>query len=204
MHIDVDETDTPRSLQVLCFGDDQAALVAGPQLARFTASTGIPTTLVPGEHPAVTPLRAAGAVVMRSATPRACSRSIVETLLRRARGLTFLVGVEAVDRSDPALRPCGGSREAVVAVSSGFADADELARLALAATDAGYEVEGVMVVNPDPGDTTIGSREMVGDRSRSLSKVPASRSSQSTTEGTPSVPSQDFADKVIADRGRTA
>ena len=44
----------------------------------------------------------------------------------------------------------------VLSVSPNFLTADELAQLALAATDHGSTLKGVVVVNPDPADTTTG------------------------------------------------
>ena len=44
----------------------------------------------------------------------------------------------------------------VLSVSPNFLTADELAQLALAATNDGSVLEGVVVVNPDPADSTTG------------------------------------------------
>jgi hypothetical protein len=41
-------------------------------------------------------------------------------------------------------------------VSSGFATSTELARTALAASDAGSPLAGVVIANPDPDDHTSG------------------------------------------------
>ena len=51
---------------------------------------------------------------------------------------------------------------ALIGVTAGFATSDDLARLALAATDGGLELLGVIVVNPDDRDATIG--EAIGPR----------------------------------------
>ena len=44
----------------------------------------------------------------------------------------------------------------LLSISSNSVTADELARLALEAVDAGCALEGVVVVNPDPTDSTSG------------------------------------------------
>ena len=44
----------------------------------------------------------------------------------------------------------------LLSISPDFVTADQLARLALEAADGGSGLDGVVVVNPDPSDTTSG------------------------------------------------
>ncbi len=66
----------------------------------------------------------------------------------------LLVSVAVLDRTSSTLAPSDAVN--VLSVSPNFLTADELAQLALAATDDGSVLEGVVVVNPDPADTTTG------------------------------------------------
>jgi hypothetical protein len=48
----------------------------------------------------------------------------------------------------------------VLVISSSFADREELARLAVAVTDAGRRIDGIIVADPDPADSTTGRRTL--------------------------------------------
>ncbi len=141
------------NIRVLSFAGDRPAAMAGPAIAMFAEELGIPTTLVPCDHEALAPMRAASA-----ARPGASHR---EAVARRPRGIGWdqssgplLVSMEPVDDHHPQLDPWPGA--VLLAVSSGFASASVLARLALAAVDAGRAIDGILVINPDPSDETTG------------------------------------------------
>jgi hypothetical protein len=67
----------------------------------------------------------------------------------------------AVDRAKPELPVSGGA--SLLAVSSGFATSEALARVALAANDAGIPLAGVVVINPATDDSTTGSLPEAGE-----------------------------------------
>jgi len=141
-------------IRVLSFAGDSAALAAGPQLAMFAEELGVPTNLVCGAHEAFAPLRAACAARPTPAPAR-------DPVTSRAQGYGFdrfgglTVSTVAVDAMRPELDPAPGVM--LLAVSAGFATADFLARLALAALDTGHPIDGVLVVNADASDDTTGS-----------------------------------------------
>jgi hypothetical protein len=62
----------------------------------------------------------------------------------------------------------------MLAVSSGFATAESLARAALAASDAHSPFEGIVVVNPEPSDSTTGSIAPVDRPRQATRRVPHS------------------------------
>ena len=73
----------------------------------------------------------------------------------------------------------------VLAVSSGFASAEQLAGVAIAAADAGSPVTGVFVANPEAGDQTVGRFDRAA---RSSSGPPATfrpRPSRGALAGNP-------------------
>jgi hypothetical protein len=149
---------------VVSFGRDQTALSAGPQLISFGAGMGLSTTLIPGDHEALTGLRAVAVTRPIRAKPWPQNRpwSWDSNLGAESDGPgpgldrgQLTVSVIAVDEERPVLSP--GYGITVLAVSSGYASAEALALLALAAADAGQPIEGIVVVNPDPSDDTTGS-----------------------------------------------
>jgi len=68
--------------------------------------------------------------------------------------LTITVVIADRDQVDLSDMPPGVI--ATLAVSSGFASADDLAAIALSCLDAGHPLVGIFVANPDPADTTTG------------------------------------------------
>ncbi|GAB3819187.1 Wzz/FepE/Etk N-terminal domain-containing protein [Kribbella italica] len=116
----------PVSLTVLSFAGDDKARPLGPQLAAFATSIGLSTAIVVDNH---------------QEPPGKVALSI------------HLV---VVDRETP--QPAGAERttSTIVALSAGTVTAEELARLAVAAAADGREIDGLIVVDPDPTDRTIG------------------------------------------------
>ncbi len=147
----------PQAIRVISFADDSPAMTTGPRLALQAAGSGTPTALfledpiVPGGT-SLAPLRAA----FTGAQP--VGRDLPITL-----GLgdtdeapfTLIVTVAIFDGNSANLT----SSDAInlLSISPNFVTADELARLALAAADSGFVLDGVVVVNPDPTDNTTGS-----------------------------------------------
>jgi hypothetical protein len=156
------------TIHVLSFIGDKAAMAIGPELALFAAGSGIPTRLAPDENVALEPLIAACAALRGSnhADDLLTFGTETETwhgpLGRPIRwdddpALTeahLVVSVVAVDPAHPLLTSIVGPT--ILSVSSGFAVVDDLARVALASTKAGLGIDGIVVVNPDPADSTTG------------------------------------------------
>jgi capsular polysaccharide biosynthesis protein len=142
------------SITVITLSDDNRGLAMGPQLASYAASIGIRTRLVAaGRHESAAPLWAA------------CYRSKGEEELRpglvvgeptRSADADLTVVLVVVDRRSPDLGQLEGSETTVVALSPGSATAEELARTAVTADDAGSRITGMIVADPDDLDRTTG------------------------------------------------
>lgn len=145
-------------LLVLTLDGDQQALSFGPQLASFAAANGRRTRLVTASQ------RQESTNALRAA----CSR-IGDQQPRP--GLTVVVDqpADALEHGDLAVQCLTVSRQqpgtllahvddvvTLLVVSAGGATAEELARLALAADEAGTPLQGIVVANPDPLDRTTG------------------------------------------------
>jgi len=144
------------AVRVISFAGDSPALTTGPRLALHAAVNGIRTSLAPGDRPeldhgSLVALRAAftGDEAVGQGLPLTVGAAGV------AGGpLQLLVTVVVLDRTSSTVTPSDALN--VISVSPNVLTADELAQLALAATDHGSVLEGVVVVNPDPADTTTG------------------------------------------------
>ena len=78
---------------------------------------------------------------------------------RRQRGQSvadLTVRVVVVDQGQPELVHRSGSGVTLLAISSGAATPEDLARAAVAAYESGAPISGVIVVDPDPLDHTTG------------------------------------------------
>lgn len=157
--------DGPRShVAALTLATDRAAQAGAVQMAISSALTGVPTSLRVGHHDSLVALRAACQV---QPPPRAsaCLSTNAPDVAPDAPGTHAPAGggsaaelvltVEALDRADPVVH-AGPATSGVLAVSAGFATVDELARAALAISEGGMTLAGILVVNPDPGDHTTG------------------------------------------------
>ena len=69
-------------------------------------------------------------------------------------GLVAILSLEAIEPMKPELGQ--SPRPSLLLVSSGFATSAELAKAALAASEAGSRLSGVVITNPDPADSTAG------------------------------------------------
>jgi capsular polysaccharide biosynthesis protein len=147
---------------VVAMSHDLAALSAGVQTYAFAKRLGIPATLELRDNEALTALRAAATRVLeeqatgRSSGSPATARTTQEVVRPEILPHPKLaVSLVAIDEQHPEIEPFDGV--CVLAVSSGFASAEGLARTALAITDAAGAIEGILVVNPEPTDKTTGS-----------------------------------------------
>lgn len=144
----------PRSIAVIALSDDLRGLAMGVQMASYTASAGVRTRLVPAQrHESAAALWAACAGVEGD--------EVRPGLVVHNRpgddgpdALTVVLAV--VDRRKPELVDLPRTAVTVLAVSSGSATAEDLARAAVTTDDAGRRIEGVVVADPDDLDRTTG------------------------------------------------
>lgn len=143
-------------LLVLTLDGDQQALPVGPQLASFAAGSGRRTRLVTAfeRQESTNSLRAACSRVSGD-QPRA--GLLVDTPDDALDHGDLVVHCMTVSRQQPeALLVHVDDVATLLVVSAGAASAEELARVALAADDAGIPLQGIVVANPDPLDRTTG------------------------------------------------
>lgn len=149
-----DDAGTTTRIRVISFVDDAPASTLGALLAAYSASIGVPTVYLPPRDDAFLSLREAW-------TERGASRrhELLALSGSDAGGLDadlahIAVSTVLVDRSNPELADFSGTN--VLSVSAGEATRGDLARLALTLTDTGAFLEGIVVVNPLPHDSTAG------------------------------------------------
>ena len=154
---------------------DPAALAIGPQLAVFASSLGIPTALIvctqaPGE--ANTTLRAAAAAWSPASAAQANTLRVIAAsdadLQGGLPGAALTVIVTTVDDAAPQVSEAVRAHATVLAVSPRVATPEQLARVAASAADAGGNVVGIMVANPEPDDATTGFAPAMGRQPREL------------------------------------
>jgi capsular polysaccharide biosynthesis protein len=156
------------SVIVVTTSPDRKALALGPQLAVFTASLGIPTTLLVGSQQdtaAVATLHTACAALADGASQHSRYLQIAVSephgrIQQPDKGLT--IGVVVVDGDGPHVPPWARSSVAILGVSAGAVRAEHLARAATAIADSGGYVLGVLVADPDPSDRTTGLDTYLG------------------------------------------
>ncbi len=145
-----------RAIRVISFVGDSPALATGPRLALHAAASGIPTVLLPEAPPesgdrSLTPLRAA----LTSAEP--VNRGLPLTLGPNEAGQDppeLIVSLVIFHGNSTVLTPSDAVN--LLSISANVVTDEELAQFALQATDSGLVLEGVVVVNPDPSDSTTG------------------------------------------------
>lgn len=144
-------------LLVLTLEGDQSTLAVGPQIACFAAASGRQTRLVTSSHrhESTDSLRAACSRIGSDEQPR--PGLLVDSLSDALGHGELVVHSIAVSRQRPATHiPRLDDAVTLLAVSSGGASAEDLARVALAADEAGVPLDGIVVANPDPLDRTTG------------------------------------------------
>jgi capsular polysaccharide biosynthesis protein len=149
------------SLTVLSLSADRRALGVGPQIAVLAAAEGIRTALVIGPQQdtnATATLRAACAARPRSANS---SNPLMVAVADNGKlddqpyaMLTVVVAV--VNGASPEVADMIRTTVTVLAVSPGAATAEDLARVAASAGADGRQIDGIVIANPDPADTTTG------------------------------------------------
>jgi capsular polysaccharide biosynthesis protein len=154
---DARPAEAPRARHLLCvvsLADDGRALSAGPQLATFAASIGVSTMLVPRQGDATAALWAVCSSQPGDEEVRPNLRVASRRRTKNAAELTVIVA--ALDRRAPTMPRLDRAAVVVLAVASGAATSEDLARAAVAAHESGLRIAGVMVADPDPLDKTTG------------------------------------------------
>jgi hypothetical protein len=171
------------TLGLVAFSGDERGVAVAVQLAAFASSLGLRTLLVPA-------VRDGSASALWAACARRAAEPgpglLVETARppgdgpddqqeggadggppveheRRDTDLTVLLAV--VDPREPELGPVADAAVTMLVISPGTATQAELATLAVALDAASSRVDGVIVADPEPGDTTTG-RHTLGERAR--------------------------------------
>jgi capsular polysaccharide biosynthesis protein len=158
-------------LGVVSLSADRAALAVGPQLAVYAASLGVPTTLVigPQQDPDATAALSAACTMVASGSRQAGSLQFAvgeypEASWLSDAGLTVVVAV--ADSRSPRLASAMSATTTVLAVSAGVVTAEQLARVAASVTNAGVDIAGILVADPDPADRTTGRLLSMGQPAR--------------------------------------
>lgn len=150
------------AIALLAFSGDDAAIAACVEVAKDAAVLGMQVRVSAGAQPSLASFRAACLALQRRAgaddgslllTAKSTSKEFTDVVLS--------VALHVVDAGEPVVPGLLGPT--MLALSSGFISAEPLARAALAASDAGSPIEGVLMVNPDPDDVTTGSLSVQGE-----------------------------------------
>jgi capsular polysaccharide biosynthesis protein len=143
------------SITVISLADDRRGLAMGPQLASFAAASGISTRLVGGQrHESAAALWTACSSVGPEDEVRA--GLVVDTHGQRQTDVELTIVMVVVDRRKPELIALPDTTVTVLAVASGSATAEDLARTAVTADDAGSRIDGILVADPDKLDRSTG------------------------------------------------
>ncbi|MET0520367.1 MAG: hypothetical protein ABW156_00120 [Jiangellaceae bacterium] len=151
----------PQSLTVVSISGDGRGLAIGPQLAAFAASLGLVTRLVTAVgHETAAALWAACAAERESA-PRP---GLYVGDVPGEEMVDLTVNLVVVDRGQPDLGDAPATAATILSVAAATATQQELAGVAVAVDDAGRDIDGIVVADPDPTDRTSG-RHTLDERS---------------------------------------
>jgi len=154
----------PDSLTVVSLAGDGRGVALGPQLAAFAASQGVATHLITAAGDERVAALWAACVTERETPPRP---DLYVSEVPDGAKIDMTISLLVVDRKQPQLRDIGASARTILAVASGTATAQELARVALAVDDASRSIDGILVADPDHSDRTSG-RHTMDERSRQV------------------------------------
>jgi capsular polysaccharide biosynthesis protein len=150
------------SVTVVSLSSDRRALAVGPQLAVFAASLGIPTVLSVGSQQdkhAVATLSAACTMAAAAMIGEPGGLQFAVGDYRDASqisGAALIVTVAVLDGKNPELPAMMRTNATMLAVTSGAASAEQLARVAVSVTGDGRDIAGILVADPDSTDRTTG------------------------------------------------
>lgn len=157
------------SVTVLSLAADRRALAVGPQLAVSAAAQGVATTLVVGPQP-----HAGNTAALRSAVasdpPKRSGLKVAaadDGVPDPSPGGSLTVVVSVVD---PTSQPVRTSRTSatLLGVAAGSVTAEQLAIVASRAAAHGHAIDGVIVADPEPADSTTGRLPQVTRSARNL------------------------------------
>jgi capsular polysaccharide biosynthesis protein len=156
---------TPAHLTVLVFAGDTAGLAAAPQMAVVLSTLGVPTDFVLGpRHEFASRLRSACDRLSRGTGPRVNFRVWNEGPPEDTEAPALNVRCIVVDPARPKVPSIPHNGSTLLAVSAGFGTAEQFARLAIAAADAGSPLSGIVLVNPEVDDRTTGRFPQIAPR----------------------------------------
>lgn len=155
---DLDLGGTPAHLSVLVIAGDTAALAAAAQVAITLSTFGLETVFITrGEHDFATCLRSVcNRFSGQGHNPRPNLQVRNEALPDDAETPALVLTCIVVDSERPELSLTHLVGSTLLATSAGFGTADQLARVAIAASDVGAPLAGVVLTNPDIDDRTSG------------------------------------------------
>lgn len=148
---------TPCAVRVISFSGDPPALATGPRLALHAAASGIRTALVP-EVPSESKDRSLAALWAAFTSGEPVTRGLPLTLALNdveQDSPELIVSIAVIQSNTTALTPSNAVN--LLSITPNAVSAEELAQFALQSSDRGLTLEGVVVVNPDPSDSTTGT-----------------------------------------------
>lgn len=144
----------PASVTVISLAGDQRGLSMGPLLAAYAASAGVSTRLVAGPgHDSAAALWAACATPAADVEAR---EGLYVTTRNHGEQRDLTVVLAVADPEQPRLDELPETEITVLAVASGAATAEDLARVAVTVDDLGRRISGVVLADPDDLDRTTG------------------------------------------------
>jgi capsular polysaccharide biosynthesis protein len=144
---------TRLTVVVVVSADDPAALAVAGQLASHTAALGVPTQLTARQRHAAADALWAASANGEEARP---GLRVDPRKARRATTSDLVLELDVVDRQQPVLPDLQRADAIVMVVSSGLVTEEDLARVAVAAYEAGGRFRGIIVADPDSLDRTTG------------------------------------------------
>lgn len=150
---------------VLTLAGDRPAVTMATEVALTMATAGVSTLFaLVDETASASDLDVACG---RFASSRTAPRPDLEVMSGwpSGQGGDLTVTTLVVDADDPTpTLPTGTDGVVVLAVSAGFASAEQLAKVAIAVSDRGQGISGLFVANPSPEDESTGRTADVGTR----------------------------------------
>ena len=148
--------ETPQ-LEILVLAGDSAAAALAAQVAIGAAVSKVATLFVfVDEHSSLPTLQTACLRLAGRGDPRTYLQVLPDLDLLADRSPELTVITRVLDGDTPDHFPANPGTVTVLAVSSGAATEDQLARIAIAATDSGHPLRAVMIANPSSEDQTTG------------------------------------------------
>ncbi|HEX4091646.1 MAG TPA: Wzz/FepE/Etk N-terminal domain-containing protein [Trebonia sp.] len=146
------------SLTMVSLSSDRTALAIGPQLASYTASLGIPTTIAIGQQQ---DLAASAALRAVCAAGHVSRTRVLRTAIAADRRFTdsqaaLTIMIVVLDAADPRLPEMVPTGITLLGVTAGALTAEQLATVATVAAEGGFDINGILVADPEPTDQTTG------------------------------------------------